>query len=234
MKLGSTRGPKSVKQSFRSCLAYHEEAPMKTPVAKEHEDARKTVGHLTVFIVMQEYENGRITRREVGDLLWKNFLHARLTFLHCNTGKEMTPIIGEQGGSMLVHKLPVAELGQAFVRDVVLLKDPQNLDKYLVRRLVAVEGYEMASTDEKDEPFVLEKEQCRVLSENKSLNPQEAYDSRTFGPVPMSNIVGRVMYCLRTSTDHGPVPNSRDGMRMDSAILEVGLDVDEMAKNAKT
>lgn len=28
-----------------------------------------------------------------------------------------------------------------------------------------------------------------------------------FGPVTMANIVGRVIYCLRTAVDHGPVQN---------------------------
>ncbi|KAJ0960654.1 hypothetical protein J5N97_001443 [Dioscorea zingiberensis] len=49
---------------------------------------------------------------------------------------------------------------QGFVGDVVMLKDPENPDDYLVRRFAAIEGYEMASRDEKDEPFVLEKDQC--------------------------------------------------------------------------
>lgn len=36
---------------------------------------------------------------------------------------------------------------------------------------------------------------------------QEAKDSRMFGPVPMTDIVGRVIYSLRTAVDHGPVQN---------------------------
>lgn len=36
---------------------------------------------------------------------------------------------------------------------------------------------------------------------------QDSYDSRTFGPVSMTNIVGRVIYCLRNEVDHGPVAN---------------------------
>ncbi|THG02577.1 hypothetical protein TEA_003132 [Camellia sinensis var. sinensis] len=119
---------------------------------------------------------------------------------------------------------------RVFVGDVVVVKDPVNTDNYLVRRLAAIEGYEMVSTDEKDEPFVLEKDQCWVLSDNENLKPKEAKDSRIFGPVPMTDIVGRVIYCLRTAVDHGPVQNS---MRKDSPVLEVELDVDEMAKRDK-
>jgi len=36
---------------------------------------------------------------------------------------------------------------------------------------------------------------------------KEAYDSRTFGPISMADIVGRAIYCLRTAVDHGPVSN---------------------------
>jgi hypothetical protein len=33
----------------------------------------------------------------------------------------------------------------------------------------------MASTDEKDEPFVLEKDQCWVLADNQALKPKVIY-----------------------------------------------------------
>uniref|UniRef100_A0A0D9W1Q6 Uncharacterized protein n=1 Tax=Leersia perrieri TaxID=77586 RepID=A0A0D9W1Q6_9ORYZ len=61
----------------------------------------------------------------------------------------------------------------------------------------------------------------------------EARDSRVFGPVPMTDILGRVVYSLRTAVDHGPVENSRMAMNQDSSVLAVELDVEEMAKNNK-
>lgn len=61
---------------------------------------------------------------------------------------------------------------RVFVGDVVVLKDPEKADNYLVRRLAAIEGNEMLSTDEKDEPFVLEKDECWVLADNESLKPK--------------------------------------------------------------
>nr|AEC10997.1 hypothetical protein [Camellia sinensis] len=145
----------------------------------------------------------------------------------------MAPTIVGQGGTLLVRKLPSTDPTRVFVGDVVVVKDPVNTDNYFVRRLAAIEGYEMVSTDEKDEPFVLEKDQCWVLSDNENLKPKEAKDSRIFGPVPMTDIVGRVIYCLRTAVDHGPVQNSHFSMRKDSPVLEVELDVDEMAKRDK-
>ncbi|KAL6208771.1 hypothetical protein ACLB2K_019716 [Fragaria x ananassa] len=192
------------------------------------------------FWEMQNYKRGQITDRELGDAVWKNLFQGKLTYLHWNKGAEMAPSIGDQGGTLLVRKLPAADPRRVFVGDVVVLKDPDNPDNYLVRRLAAVEGYEMLSTDEKDDPFVLEKDECWVLADNEALKPKEANDSRKFGPVSMTDIVGRVIYCLRTAVDHGPVQNRQVtqtdhfSMRKDSPVLEVELDVDEMAKNHKT
>ncbi|KAF8394278.1 hypothetical protein HHK36_020485 [Tetracentron sinense] len=187
----------------------------------------------SVSLSWKSYKIGQITEREVGDAVWKNVFQGKLTYLHWNKGQEMAPTIGEQGGTLLVRKLPAADPKRVFVGDVVVVKDPENSDNCLVRRLGAIEGYEMASTDEKDEPFTLETDQCWVLSDNETLKPKEANDSRTFGPVPMTDIVGRVIYCLRTAVDHGPVQNSRFSMQKDLPVLEVELDVDEMARSPK-
>lgn len=54
----------------------------------------------------------------------------------------------------------------------MVMKDPVKSDNYLVRRLAAIEGYEMASTDEKDKPFVLDKDECWVLADNETLKPK--------------------------------------------------------------
>ncbi|XP_059298018.1 mitochondrial ATP-independent inner membrane protease subunit 2-like isoform X1 [Lycium barbarum] len=182
----------------------------------------------------KNYKGGQITDRELGDTIWKNFFQGKLTFLHFNKGEEMAPTLGAQGGTLLVRKIPWVDPTKIFVGDVVVLKDPIKSDDYLVRRLAAIEGYEMVSTDEKDEPFVLEKDQCWVLADNENVKPkQEAKDSRTFGPVSLTDIVGRAIYCLRTAVDHGPVNNSHFSVQKDSPVLEVELDVDEMARSHK-
>ena len=36
---------------------------------------------------------------------------------------------------------------------------------------------------------------------------QDSYDSRSFGPVTLSDIIGRAIYCLKNDVDHGPVNN---------------------------
>ncbi|KAL3531227.1 hypothetical protein ACH5RR_010549 [Cinchona calisaya] len=180
-------------------------------------------------VTLKSYEQG-----SKGVDLWKNFFQGKLTYMHWNKGEEMAPTIGSLGGTLLVRKIPIPDPKLVSVGDVVVLKDPANSDNYLVRRLAATEGYEIVSTDDKDEPFVLEEDQCWVVADNENIMPkQEANDSRTFGPVSMSDIVGRVIYCLRNAVDHGPVNNSKSSMRYDSSVLEVELDVEEMVKNHK-
>ena len=59
-----------------------------------------------------------------------------------------------------------------FVGDVVVVRDPEKSENRLVRRVAAIEGHEMVSKDEKDEPFVLEEDQCWVLADNDNLKPK--------------------------------------------------------------
>jgi hypothetical protein len=59
-----------------------------------------------------------------------------------------------------------------FVGDVVMLKDPRNPETKLVRRVAALEGEEMVSTNAEDEPFKLATGTCWVLCDNESLSPK--------------------------------------------------------------
>jgi len=189
----------------------------------------------SISLTWKKYNVGQINSTELTDAIWKNFFQGKLTFTHWTKGGEaMAPIVSPTGGALLVRKLANLSPTQVFVGDVVLLKDPEKSDDLIIRRLAALEGYEMVSSDEKDEPFVLEKDQCWVLADNQALKPKEARDSRLFGPVPMTDILGRVIYSLRTAVDHGPVENSGIAMNQDAPVLAVELDVEEMAKNNKT
>jgi hypothetical protein len=80
--------------------------------------------------------------------------------------------------------------------------------------------------------FKLKPGTCWVLCDNESLSPKEALDSRTFGPLPLSNIVGRAIYCSRSRSEHGFVQNSDEAMHDDSAVLAVELDVEEMTSQS--
>ncbi|KAJ6953693.1 hypothetical protein NC652_005426 [Populus alba x Populus x berolinensis] len=57
----------------------------------------------------KSYKGGIINNKEVYDTVWKNLFQGKLTFLHWNKGREMAPTIGDQGGTLLVRKLPTAD-----------------------------------------------------------------------------------------------------------------------------
>ena len=61
------------------------------------------------FNLLQSYKGGLINDKEVIDSVWKNLFQGKLTFLHWNKGQEMAPTIGDQGGTLLVRKLPAAD-----------------------------------------------------------------------------------------------------------------------------
>ncbi|NP_001132125.1 hypothetical protein Zm00014a_005358 [Zea mays] len=187
-----------------------------------------------ISLSLKKYNVGQISSTQLTDVIFKNFFHGKLTYVCQTKGEEaMAPIVSPTGGAVLVRKLANLSPTEVFVGDVVLLKDPEKSGNFVIRRLAALEGYEMVSNDEKDEPFVLEKDQCWVLADNLVLKPKEARDSRLFGPVPMTDILGRVIYSLRTAVDHGLVENSGMATKLDGPVLAVELDVEELAKNNK-
>ncbi|KAG6512497.1 mitochondrial inner membrane protease subunit 1-like [Zingiber officinale] len=182
----------------------------------------------------KNYSVGQINRKQFSNAIWKNFLYGKLTFCHWNKGEEMVPTLAGNGGTLLVRKIPFPHPTQVFVGDVVMMKNPLKNDDYFFRRVAAIEGDEMVSNNEKEEPFTLKKDQCWVLADNESLKAKEAQDSRLFGPVPMGCIAGRVIYALRSAVDHGPVYNSQMAMAQDSSVLAVELDVEELVKKMKS
>ncbi|GAB2245452.1 hypothetical protein Droror1_Dr00000945 [Drosera rotundifolia] len=150
------------------------------------------------------------------DLTAKYYLE-RMTYLYRTDGQEMYPTLGGPMQTLLVRKLP---------------SPVATSSNHLVRRLAAVGGDFMESSDDKGESFPLENKQCWVLSDNDDMTAEEAHDSRTFGPVPISDLVGRVIYGLQSPFDHNPIENSEKSMEEDEAILDVELDVNEMVASS--
>ncbi|CAN7036298.1 unnamed protein product [Brassica rapa subsp. trilocularis] len=203
----------------------------------------------SLTLSLKNHTKGRVIDQEFIGVVMKNLLYGRITYLHSVKGEGMAPTMGPHDNTLLVRKLPDVDTRYVLdfyahldvfvfclsryvsVGDAIVLKDPNETHKYLVRRLAALEGSEMVSSDEKDKPFLLKKDQCWVVAENKEMKSKEAYDSRSFGPVSLADIVGRAIYCMRTAVDHGPVMNF--SMQEDSPILAVELDVDELAKDHK-
>ena len=67
-----------------------------------------------------------------------------------------------------------------------------------------------------------------MLADNPDLESKQAKDSRTFGPLHINNVLGRIIYYVRSQTEHGPIQNSNAVNRIDRAILEAELNVDAM------
>ena len=68
--------------------------------------------------------------------------------------------------------------------------------------------------------------QCWVLADNEAMRPPDVIDSRTFGPLPMENILGRIIYQSQSAVEHGRVQNSEDAAEEDVAVLAAELDVE--------
>lgn len=59
-----------------------------------------------------------------------------------------------------------------------------------------------------------------MLADNPEMKPPSVIDSRTFGFIPMANVLGRVVYSGTSVSDHAPVTNSPLAQMMDGPILE--------------
>lgn len=143
------------------------------------------------------------------------------------TGNAMSPHLNSSASDMhAVHdKLIIRRLSgnvqsflnRVYVDDVVVIRDPNDARRKYVRRIAAMEGAHMASVNKDDPPFRLPPRHCWVTRDNK--NATSAPDSTYFGPLSVEYIVGRVMYAIRSATDHGRVRNSPYAMASDSIVL---------------
>lgn len=106
-------------------------------------------------------------------------------------------------------------LNRVYVDDVVVILDPNDERRKYVRRIAALEGAHMHSTHD-DPPFRIPKSHCWVERDNKDV---DAPDSTSFGPLSLQNVIGRVMYAIRSATEHGRVKNSPYAMASDSIVL---------------
>lgn len=125
----------------------------------------------------------------------------------------------------------------------------------LVRRVAALEQAEMVSDESGDEPFRVPAGHCWLLADNavgavaasasaadadnadddsspssSSSTPTPPLDSRSFGFVPMTSVLGRVVYSLRSAGEHGHVANAPSSAAGDAAVAEAEVDVDQLAR----
>lgn len=159
--------------------------------------------------------------------------------------KELTSVIYLSGASMvpalnakattdpsaveklLVRLFPRPSFKDLYPGDTVAVQSPLSAEQQvLVRRLAAVEGEEMVSDDADLKSWSLPEGHCWVLTEDDAFKPNEIIDSRSFGPLPVQNIIGRVIYQCQSPTDHGPTGNSNQAMAQDAVVLDAELDVE--------
>lgn len=67
-----------------------------------------------------------------------------------------------------------------------------------------------------------------MLADNEELNPPDVIDSRSFGALPMQNILGRVMYFASSAARHGRVENNPWAQIADAPILAAELDLEKL------
>ena len=67
-----------------------------------------------------------------------------------------------------------------------------------------------------------------MLADNEALPTAEAVDSRSFGPLPVQKILGRIMYFGRSDSAHGEINNSPEALEADRPVLEAELDVEKL------
>lgn len=108
-------------------------------------------------------------------------------------------------------------LNRVYVDDVVVIRDPNDARRKYVRRITALEGAHMESEKDDDPSFRVPPRHCWVARDNNTANA--APDSTYFGPLSLDYIIGRVMYAIRSATDHGRIPNSPYAMASDSIVL---------------
>ena len=75
-----------------------------------------------------------------------------------------------------------------------------------------MEGDVLESTSGASKAYKIPKGKCWVLADNENLSVSEADDSRSFGPLKLKNIFGRVLYSIRNENDHGAVNNNELSM----------------------
>lgn len=141
------------------------------------------------------------------------------------TGNAMSPLFNPTVDDMnTVHdKLVIRRLSgstqsflnRVYVDDLVIIRDPNDARRKYVRRIAALEGAHMASKTG-DPSFRIPARHCWVTKDNIQV---DAPDSKSFGPLALNYVIGRVMYAIRSATDHGRVSNSPYAMASDSIVL---------------
>eukprot|EP00742_Colponemidia_sp_Colp-10_P010755 GILJ01011845.1.p1 GENE.GILJ01011845.1~~GILJ01011845.1.p1 ORF type:complete len:174 (-),score=6.29 GILJ01011845.1:153-674(-) len=97
--------------------------------------------------------------------------------------------------------------------EVVVLRSPEDPDRQIVKRLLAVEG-DWIRPYHDSELVKVPKGQCWIEGDNPSIS----IDSNNFGPVPLALIEAKVMRVLWPPSRVGPVERQDSGGRVWSSF----------------
>ena len=150
-----------------------------------------------------------------------------LSYMLPMTGRAMQPAINgivksqhEEHDKLVIRRLSGKSqtfLNRVYVDDVVVVRDPNDKRRKYVRRVAGLAGDELVSDNSGDEAMRIPGDHCWVIRDNDAAT--ESPDSRMFGPLSLEHILGRVMYAIRSATDHGRVVSSPYAMASDAIVL---------------
>jgi hypothetical protein len=145
------------------------------------------------------------------------------------TGPAMMPTLNRQASKdptaqefLLTRKVPRPAPDTVRNGDVVCFKHPLgNPGGALMVRRVAASGGEVLHSDVDE--HLLAPDVVWVVADNEKLEPPHVEDSRSFGPVPLSNIVGRCIYAIRNRADREHILNHCSWKAQDEEVVRVEL-----------
>ncbi|GIL74236.1 hypothetical protein Vretifemale_4239, partial [Volvox reticuliferus] len=162
------------------------------------------------------------------------------------TGPAMAPTLNWKGAKdasarerLVVRLLRHPGSNNVLVGDVVAFHSPlalpDDVTHVMVRRVAAVEGDEMVSSSGAEPPFLIPPGHCWVLADNSQLRPEagEVIDSRSYGHIPFSAVIGRVVYAASSRATHGPVRNNPAHSEVggeDAAVVAAEVDVERILR----
>ncbi|KAI8326253.1 LexA/Signal peptidase [Martensiomyces pterosporus] len=112
-------------------------------------------------------------------------------------GPSMLPTLNMAGDILLIERLP-GWRNRLRVGDIVTFTSPLNPERRAVKRLLAVEGDTICVDPTKDRLAFVQIPKGYVWLQGD--NYSNSTDSRTYGPIPVSLLRGRVLACIWPST----------------------------------
>jgi len=171
---------------------------------------------------------------------FKETYNKQLTSVIVMSGAAMIPSINQEAAAnknayekLVIRNLPRPSARSVAVGDIIAFKSPLDVkqEHVMVRRVAASEHTPMISEQDDEESFKIPVGHCWVLADNEELQPPDVIDSRSFGYLPYSSILGRVIYRLRTKADHGILINSVQAAEQDGVLVDEEVDLDKLAEN---